>query len=167
MCNSRDPFGLCPEYAGGDGKTSGSADCSRSQLDAWAAKHISIGQTDWSGVDATLRDAVIRGSIDLQADFYISAGREGGHADLSFHAAGLAVDISRVDNQRFAAMGAEQASSLGSAVSSAIFSHVPRSRWAEAFSPGGLQRFDKVRTYGEDMAAQHRSHVHLSITPPE
>ncbi len=82
--NSRDPFGLCPEYAGGDGKSSGSGDCSRSQLDAWAAKHISVGQTDWKDVDATLRDAVIRGSIDLQADYERARARPRTRCRISF-----------------------------------------------------------------------------------
>lgn len=71
--NFSDPFGLCPGYAGGDGKTKGSDNCSTDILNALASKHIIVGNTNWHDVDATLRDAVIRGSSDLNHDVYISA----------------------------------------------------------------------------------------------
>lgn len=165
-----DPFGLCPKYAGGDGATSGAADCSQEIVDAWAARHVQVNpKTNWDDVDPALRDAVARGSIDMNADFYVSAGQEGGHAARSFHALGLAVDISRVNGVKFVGMSDSQAILTGGAVADAITGNLARGRWAEVFSPASLNRYDKNVHFTpaqlQALQRKHRTHVHISVTP--
>ena len=166
--NYGDPFGLCPKYAGGDGATETAADCPRDVLDSWAGKHVAVNPTtDWKDVNSTLRDAVVRGSIDLDEDVYVSAGKEGGHASHSFHAVGLAVDISRVNGTKFLEMSDPTA--VGGALANAITAYIPGRRWAEVFSPAGIHRYNwsKQYTTAKLMKLQraHQSHVHVSILP--
>ncbi|HEX7041205.1 MAG TPA: RHS repeat-associated core domain-containing protein [Trueperaceae bacterium] len=168
--NFSDPFGLCPEYAGGDGRTDTADDCPREVLDAWAEQHITLGPgASWDDVDPILRDAVIKGSIQLNRDFYISTTTNGRHSPQSAHYDGNAVDISRIDGQRFSLMDDQTAFRLGPAVGAAVASFIPNNRLREIIGPEFAVRFHRAPwPYGQrltNLINAHRDHVHVSILP--
>lgn len=167
--NYGDPFGLCPKYAGGDGKTETAADCPREVLDAWAEKHVQVGNgVSWDDVDPTLRDAVTKGSIDLNADVYISATRNGVHAKGSAHYEGNAVDVSRVNGQRIGVMTAEGREGEAARLGYEIFKYVPGNRRREFITPAFALRFHRpmwVADQIQQLMDEHSDHVHISILP--
>lgn len=118
-----DPFGLCPEDVGGDGKTSSVDDCPQDVQDRRAATHIrntSSNNTDIAGLDPALYSAIVRASMGLRAEFGVSAAREGGHSVVGGHDEGRAVDINRVNGVRFRDMPADIAAEIGNQVGDEI-----------------------------------------------
>jgi hypothetical protein len=165
-----DPFGLCPKGVGGDGRTSSVDDCSQGTKNAWFRNHVHVNpHTDWRHVDRTLRDAVVRGSMLMQADYYISAGKETGHAANSLHPVGRAVDISRVDGSLMSGMDDAQKAIVGLQVLGAVVSGIPFERRSEMYSPALALRADRTMSYDllEEIRAAHvkPAHVHIGIGP--
>jgi hypothetical protein len=165
-----DPFGLCPEDVGGDGKTASVDDCSQDVQDAWAQKHVhdtSKDGTDLKDVDADLWSAVVRTSMDMRADFGISAGREGGHSVEGRHAEGGAVDINQVNGIRFGAMDDKTAASVGNEVGLGIASRLAPRGLRMLYTPGMAVRYNRPMNERQRQAlmALHRTHVHITIEP--
>jgi len=129
---------------------------------------VQLGEgATWDGVDATLRDAILKASIDLNASLYVFATTNGQHSARSFHAAGGAADVSRVDGTKFSLMPNAMAQEVGAQVGNAILNHIPPGRRAELITPlGSAQRFYREpwsQTDAARLVAAHRSHVHVSI----
>ena len=142
--NFSDPFGLCPEYAGGDGKTAGAGDCPREVLESWADKNVTLEPgVSWDGVDPTLRDAVIKGSIDLNMRLHVYSTNGGTHGPNSNHYAGNAVDISRINGVKFSLMDDARAFQLAPNVAAAIGAHIPQRRLREFIGPDISVRFHR------------------------
>jgi len=164
-----DPFGLCPEYAGGDGETESAADCPREVLDAWAENNITFGPgASWDGVDPTLRDAVIKGSIDLNMRLHVYSTTGGRHSPTSAHYGGFAVDISRINGTKFSQMDDGTAFQLAPTVASAIGAYIPADRRREVIGPDMSVRFHRPPwnpAAAARLRAAHRSHIHISILP--
>jgi hypothetical protein len=124
-------------------------------------------ETDWSDVDPALRRAVILTSMDLRRDFYIFAGKEGGHSIEGRHADGGAVDISRIDGEKFSLMNDEAARDMGGQIAAGIANRLPFGRTKMAFGPGIAFRFDRSMNLDQrrELLRLHSSHVHVSVWP--
>jgi RHS repeat-associated protein len=163
--NFSDPFGLCPEDVGGNGKSETVRDCPDGVKGAWAEKHIVVNPTtSWENVDAGLREAVA--SMELRKTFYVSAGVEEGHAPTA-HETGRGVDISRINGTRFASMNKTTAQLLGNQVGATVANFLPRDRGMEVYTPGMAFRFDRFISPDarERMMAKHWHHVHVTLRP--
>jgi hypothetical protein len=162
-----DPFGLCPEDVGGDGKTETVRDCPDDVKGAWAKKHVVVNpNTNWEGVDSGLRDAVVLASMELRKTFYVSAGMEEGHAPTA-HETGRGVDVSRINGTRFGDMNQTTAKLLGNQVGATIANFLPRGRGMEVYTPGMAFRFDRVLSQEarERLMRDHWHHVHVTLRP--
>lgn len=162
-----DPFGLCPEYAGGDGRTDTPDDCPREVLDAWAATHIHVKDgVNWDRVSPFLKDAVIKASIALNVHLRISGGAEAaGHSERSFHRHGLAVDISAVNGTFFTDLRPGERNAMADILTTEILKRIPVRRRAEVFTPLFSVRYDKKLDSGTlaSLTKSHYHHVHVSI----
>ena len=168
--NFGDPFGLCSEDVGGDGKTETVRDCPDDVKSSWAETHIVVNpNTNWEDVDADLREAVLLASMELRKTFYISAGLEEGapHVPTTAHGAGRAADISRINGTRFADMNATTARMLGNQVGATIANFLPTGRAMEVFTPGMAFRLDRFLSLvsRRRLMASHWNHVHVSVQP--
>lgn len=167
--NFGDPFGLCPEGVGGDGKTSSVDDCPQDVQDRWAATHIrntSSNNTDIAGLDPALYSAITRASMELRADFGVSAGREGGHSVAGGHAEGRGVDINQVNFIAFRNMPREYAAAIGDQVGAEIANRLPYGRTQMVFTPGMAFRTDVMLNLAQTLALMrsHWNHVHVTIS---
>jgi hypothetical protein len=123
---------------------------------------------NWTSVLPLLRAAVEWAATDMNANLYISAGKESGppRSTGSFHARRWAVDI--FQSQRRSLWRHDfQCSKRRWFVFSGGDTIRKNSHWAEAFGPGFAFRFykelsDEALQY---LAAKHRDHVHISIKP--
>ena len=164
-----DPFGLCPKRVGGDGATSGVDDCSQEVQDAWVKDHFTFHrrdgkQVDWNGVDANLRRAVVLTSMDMGADFNISAGKESGHSAFSLHHVGKAVDISAVNGVHFNEMSRSDADINGLRIIGGVTSRLGVNQVSELFSPGlTLSPLKPWLQYSdlEGISSIHQDHTHV------
>jgi len=126
---------------------------------------------DWADVDAVLRGAILSAATDLDMTLNISSGFDPSHApgaSFSWHRLGLAVDINEVDGVRFSAMPDADAHWTGLELGVAILQYIPQTRWRELFGPGFIMKFGGKPLSPADvrkLLPQHRSHVHISITP--
>jgi RHS repeat-associated protein len=165
--NFSDPFGLCPEYAGGDGKGT-VADCPREILEAWAAAKISLApKATWKGVDPTLRDAVIMASIELNTPFFITATTNGSHATNSHHFAGRAVDIGLVNGVSPRSLSADDP--LARQVAESVRTFIPPNRQGEFIGPNFAYRMHRDNWTPQTqqvLIRAHRGHIHVSTSPP-
>jgi len=158
---------LCPEYAGGDGRTDTPDDCPREVLDAWAATHIHVKDgVNWDRVSPFLKDAVIKASIALNVHLRISGGAEAaGHSERSFHRHGLAVDISAVNGTFFTDLRPGERNAMADILTTEILKRIPVRRRAEVFTPLFSVRYDKKLDSGTlaSLTKSHYHHVHVSI----
>jgi len=165
-----DPFGLCPNDVGGDGKTKSVDDCPKDVKDAWKDKHIhntSSNNTDLEGVDSDLMDATVRASMDMRSDFGISAGRETGHACCA-HDEGRAVDINQLNGTRMVTMNGPTQDYVSARMITAIYTRLPADRRAEFYSPSIAFRVDgrQMTASGwRNILQQHSNHLHVSVRP--
>lgn len=126
----------------------------------------------WKQVDAVLRAAVLSAAQDLDVTLNIFSAFDPSHAPgqaFSWHRLGLAVDINEVNGVRFSDMTDDEAHWTALEVGVDILSGIPTSRWREFFGPGFIIKFggsplrpDQIQR----LLPQHRSHLHIAITPP-
>ena len=165
--NFSDPFGLCPEDVGGDGETDSVDDCSEEVQRAWANQHVKVspGHNTDLAVDSDLWSAVVRTSMQLRADFGISAAKESGqgHACCA-HSEGRAIDINRVNGERLRDMDASVAASTGNLIGAGIVNRL-NGRGMEVYTPGMVFRLDLSLPLisVQSLIASHFNHVHVSV----
>ncbi len=167
--NFSDPFGLCPEDVGGDGKSASADDCQQDVQDWWATTHIrntASNNTDIAGIDPALYSAVVRASMELRADFGISAGREGGHSVVGGHAEGRAVDINQVNFVAFRNIPREYAAAIGNQVGAEIANRLSYGRTQIVATPGMAFRTDVMLNLAQTLRLMrlHGNHVHVTIS---
>jgi RHS repeat-associated protein len=167
--NFSDPFGLCPEYAGGDGLTETADDCPSGVLENWATEHVILDSTrgaTWEGVDSTIRDAVIKASIQLNATFLVTATTNGVHAPNSHHYNGRAVDIGLVNGVSPRILDVNDP--MPRQVSDAVRSFIPRNRQGEFIGPNFAFRMHRDQwslSTQADLMKGHRGHIHSALAP--
>jgi len=164
-----DPFGLCPEDVGGDGKTDKVTDCPREVMEKWATSHITItarGGTDFDGIDPDLWNAVVWASMELRVSLGISGAKEGGHSIEGRHAVGGAVDINTVNGVRFGAMPFDIAANVSGVVARTISSFLPENnKPIMIYTPGSAFRTTRPMTAEQraKLLQMHRTHIHITV----
>jgi len=167
-----DPFGLCPEYAGGDGKTSTAADCSKEIVANWASSHITYYGVSHPDADPRLIDAVSRASIDHNTTVNISSMRrlpgEPHYTKKSLHSKdpARAVDISAIGSSTVVELEATGRGAEVSAFQQTLEGYAG-AKLHESFSP---ERFFKPALGGifmpsADLRNGHQDHIHFGIYP--
>ncbi len=163
-----DPFGLCPKDVGGDGKTRTVGDCPQGVKDRWASTHVTAGPSgaNWRKLSPGLRDAVVRASMAMRVSVNISAaGSKNPIHSCCAHAQGRAVDINKVNGERFQDMDPGAAVAIGNQLAAEIVNRLPSGQGMEVYAPGMAFRLDRFISAGERLArlAGHYSHVHVSV----
>lgn len=121
-------------------------------------------------VDPTLLQAVEEAAADLGVTLYVSSTTGGTHSPQSAHWVdpekgwGHAIDVSRINGRKMAALTPAK----GGQVAMAIMSHIPFHRWRECINPQFANRFHRPvwpKSTSERLMGQHRDHCHISIVP--
>ena len=168
--NHSDPFGLCPEYAGGDGKTATAADCPDEVVQRWAANHITYHGVESRSADPRVIDIVARASIDHNTSVNISSLRRlpGNpyYTASSLHSTNpsRAVDVSAIGANTVLELVAAGRTAEVSAFQQSLEGYAGAAL-NESYSPN---RFYKTRrggefTPGKKLRDGHQDHIHIGI----